>query len=147
MYIVQQWGLPIHGDNFCGCYFLSTFTFHMYNGELCSGQMRPILHCNSPPLSTIGTHFSRIFQHISRISNSFLSLYYPIQKYSFCISFNKTEGFWGNFIFITRLSFHIILAKMEKYRLNFCVWVKVEVVEFLVLNARLILGSRHIRHD
>ena len=36
--------------------------FHSRLGERsCSGQMRPILQCNSLPLSTIGTHFSKIF--------------------------------------------------------------------------------------
>ena len=56
--------------------------FHSRIGERSrSGQMRPILQCNSLPLSTIGTHFSKIFRR-------------PWRNWKLFINFSKKQVKW-----------------------------------------------------
>ena len=95
--------------------------------------------------------YFNIFQEFQILSSHFTIHTWPTKHIS---KFYKIGGSWGNFIFITWSTFHIILASDTRwnvsslrYRLNSCVWVKVEVVECLVLNGCLILCARRIRHD
>ena len=147
------------------CTTIGSFTFHMYNNGS-SVQDKCVQFCNSPPLSTIGTHFSRIFQHISIFSrifehisifsrifehiSTFARIFQHILTYSrifqhistvsrifqhfsrilsshFTIhtwptkhisKFYKIGGSWENFIFITRSTFHIILASDTRWNVS-----------------------------
>ena len=98
--LIGEW---LYGDNFKLLAFVVEISYSSFDTILTIGssvQDKCVQFCSVilPPLSTIGTHFSRIFPHISTFSGYFN------------LFFKKIEGCWGNFIFITLPTFHIILA-------------------------------------